>query len=130
METKDVVVGVAQHRGGILLMKRVGSKKYYPGKWENSGGYLNKGETREHAVLRELFEETGLKGKIIRPGEPFRVMGSDRIFVVHPFLVEVSTDRVRLNYEHDEFAWIPVEDYKNYDCVDGIEMDYKNLDLI
>ncbi|MCH1536845.1 MAG: NUDIX hydrolase [Candidatus Poseidonia sp.] len=32
--------------------------------WEIPGGHLEEGESPEDALLRELFEETGLKGKL------------------------------------------------------------------
>ena len=111
-------------------MKRSPAKKYYPGKWENAGGKIENGEHKEAAIIREVKEETGLLGRVIRPGRSFEVMAEDIIFVVHPFLVEVPSGRVMLSREHTEFSWIPVEDYVNFECVDSIDLDFKNLDLI
>lgn len=48
------------HRLGILLIKRAGHpfKDY----WALPGGFMHKGENAEYAALRELKEETGVKG--------------------------------------------------------------------
>lgn len=57
-----VVVGIwifsSDHR--ILLTKRSSEKKFAPNTWENTGGHVMAGETSEEAVLRELWEETGI----------------------------------------------------------------------
>lgn len=44
----------------ILLTKRSPEKKFAPNKWENTGGHVMAGENSEDAVIRELFEETGI----------------------------------------------------------------------
>lgn len=44
----------------IFLTRRSMEKSYAPGKWENPAGHVQAGETPEHAVLRELQEETGI----------------------------------------------------------------------
>ncbi len=49
-------------KGRILLVKRsVEPKK---GNWCLPGGFIETGESPEKAGLRELFEETGLRGRI------------------------------------------------------------------
>ncbi|BAN90770.1 NUDIX hydrolase [Aeropyrum camini] len=57
-----VGVGCLVLRGGrILLVKR----RYSPGrgKWSIPGGHVRLGETLEEAAVRELEEETGVKGR-------------------------------------------------------------------
>lgn len=49
----------------ILLVKR-GGKWLEKGKWAMPGGFLDMDETGEQAALRELREETGYTGKIIK----------------------------------------------------------------
>ncbi|GKX66405.1 NUDIX hydrolase [Inconstantimicrobium mannanitabidum] len=46
----------------LLLKTHSGSRDNY----ELPGGGINEGETPEEAAIRELFEETGIKGEIIR----------------------------------------------------------------
>ena len=52
---------VFNEAGEVLLAKRTDN-----GLWCIPGGHVDLGETLEAACLRELFEETGLKGEVVR----------------------------------------------------------------
>ena len=45
----------------IFLTKRSMEKSFAPGKWENTSGHVQAGEDCVHAILRELWEETGIE---------------------------------------------------------------------
>ena len=51
--TVDVII---EHQGGIVLVRR----RNPPYGWALPGGFVDCGETVEHAAGREAFEETGL----------------------------------------------------------------------
>ena len=55
-----VGIWIMNSGGHMFLTKRSMDKSYAPGKWENPAGHVQAGEGPEHAVIRELFEETGL----------------------------------------------------------------------
>jgi ADP-ribose pyrophosphatase YjhB (NUDIX family) len=55
---------VKDESGGVLMVKRAVAPQI--GKWSLPSGFMELYEEPEKAVLRELEEETGLKGKIIR----------------------------------------------------------------
>lgn len=55
-----VGIWLIDSQGRIFLTRRSLEKSYAPGKWENPAGHVQAGETPEHAVVRELREETGL----------------------------------------------------------------------
>ncbi len=60
-----VVDAICLKENKILLVKR--SKKVLQhGKYALPGGFLNRDETSRQAVLRELMEETGYTGKIVK----------------------------------------------------------------
>ena len=55
---------VRNKKGEVLLVKR--GKEPGKGKWALPSGFIEIDETPEKACLRELREETGLKGEIMR----------------------------------------------------------------
>lgn len=55
-----VGIWIKDGRGRLFLTRRSMEKSYAPGKWENPAGHVQAGETPEHAVIRELREETGI----------------------------------------------------------------------
>ena len=48
---------IIRYKGGIVLVER----RYPPQGWALPGGFVGIGETVEHAVQREVREETGLE---------------------------------------------------------------------
>ncbi|MBE6978028.1 MAG: NUDIX domain-containing protein [Ruminococcaceae bacterium] len=55
-----VCVWVYDGQGKLLLTRRAPGKTY-AGTWENSGGAAKAGETSLEAIVRELYEETGIQ---------------------------------------------------------------------
>ncbi len=55
----NVVIGVAEQDGKILLIKR--ERGDFVGLWGLPGGKVEEGEHLDTAIERELFEETGIK---------------------------------------------------------------------
>ena len=52
---------VMDPQGNILLTQRSLEKRWAPGKWENTAGHVQAGEDCPAAMVRELWEEIGLK---------------------------------------------------------------------
>ena len=70
-----LVVCVWVHDGeGKLLLTRRAPEKSFAGTWENSGGAAQAGEDSLTAIVRELYEETGVQAT----AEEFELLGSDR----------------------------------------------------
>lgn len=60
-------VCVVKHQQQLLLVQDRVSSRY-----SLTGGYIDAGETPQQAALRELFEETGLRGRIIAELGPWQ----------------------------------------------------------
>ena len=57
-----VCVWVYDGKGNLLLTRRAPGKSF-AGTWENSGGAAKAGEDSRTAIVRELFEETGIRAR-------------------------------------------------------------------
>ena len=68
-----VCVWVYDGKGNLLLTRRAPGKSF-AGTWENTGGAAKMGENSRQAIVRELFEETG----IAAAEEEFEYLCSDR----------------------------------------------------
>lgn len=52
---------IFDREGKMLLTLRDPEKLRYPNLWGNTGGAVQAGETTREAIVREVFEETGIK---------------------------------------------------------------------
>ena len=92
---------------GKLLMTRRAPQKSFPGTWENSGGAAKAGEDSLTAIVRELYEETGIKAD----PEDFELLESLRegnAFYDHYCLkADVPLNEiVLLEGETDDVKWV------------------------
>jgi A/G-specific adenine glycosylase len=67
----ETVVAILVHEGSIFLQKRP-EKGLMPGLWEFPGGKLEKGETPEEGLKRELREELGIAVRVGQRLPPVR----------------------------------------------------------
>lgn len=108
-EIRDVVAAVAYspEKDKFLLVKRSSLRKRFPNEWEFPSGFLEE-ETEREGALRELKEETGLIGEVIKTGESFHVKTEMYNFRLHPVLVRVGFEDIELTEEHEDFEWIEI----------------------
>jgi 8-oxo-dGTP pyrophosphatase MutT (NUDIX family) len=83
----DVVLALIRRGERWFLQRRDPANPVLPGLWEFPGGKVERGETLEAALERELHEETGLRLKVAHPRAILD--GTTRL---HPFLVEAEGD--------------------------------------
>jgi 8-oxo-dGTP diphosphatase len=133
MDEEDMPVDVAAaatfdaEKEKFLVMKRAESMSVNPGKWDFPSGKIEEGEDARTAALRELREETGLKGEILKSGDSFVQETRDGKFKVHPFLVLVEDSEVEMNSEHTECRWVELCDLENLETVAGLKKDLEKV---
>ena len=109
----------------FLLVKRAEERERYPQHWEFPSGFIEEGENPEDAVLRELDEETGLKGEVIRRGESFPIQIPP--VEVYPVLVKVDGEKVKLSREHSEYRWVERSQLDVLKTVPKLKQDLKRV---
>jgi 8-oxo-dGTP diphosphatase len=108
-----VLVGAAVFEGDkVLLLKRLETKRFLPGYYDVPGGKLEEGEDPNSAILRELKEETGMEGRVIRPYNVWHAIterdGNKEHMIEIDYLVEVKgPKKVSVSKdEHSEYIWV------------------------
>ena len=111
--------------GKILILKRSTDSKTNPGKWELPGGKVNQDESFDHALIREVYEETNLKIALEH------VVGASEqnlhiIRAVHIIMSgKIIEGELNLSNEHEGYAWVWMENLKDYELADWLQ-DYVN----
>lgn len=110
-KTYCVAVAIIIQNRRYFIAKRAMSKKIKPGLWEFVTGFTEDHEAAEDTVLRELQEEIGVNGKIIKSLDLFKMDEEDISWVVIPFLVEVDNAAIQITPEEHELGkWISLNE--------------------
>jgi len=108
-------------QGRCLLLRRSGACTHFVGQWEWPGGKVDKGETFDAALRREVREETRLKV------EPVGVVGAvgmemEKVRVAVLCLeARLLGGTLRLDKDHDDSAWVPLADLPQWDLTDALK---------
>lgn len=106
--TVDIVIfALCNHDLQVLLIRR--KNPPFEGMWAIPGGFVDMEESLEAAALRELEEETGLRGAYLEQFHTFGDIGRDprgRVITVAYFaLLPVAASALRAGSDASEAQW-------------------------
>ena len=108
---------ILDRAGRYLLLRRSSRSKANGGRWDFPGGKIALGETIDQALLREIYEETGLQVSLLRVAGAAQSDLPHRVVAYLIFEAQSDTDQVRLSDEHDQFIWVSKCDLSSVDVV-------------
>jgi len=120
-ERPEVAVGAVAVLDDCLLVIRRGHGPG-AGEWSVPGGRVEAGETLHEAIVREVWEETGVEVVVDRFLGWVERLGDDHHFVIldfvvgllDPYAVPVAGD------DAAEVAWVPLHDLSEIRLVAGL----------
>ncbi len=98
----------------LLLYRK--AHEHYKEMWGFPRGLIEKGETPEEDIRREVKEETGIEDlKFIKGFKEkvswfYKKEGQTIFKQATYFLAETKTKKVHLSFEHNDFKWCTFED--------------------
>lgn len=111
--TRVYASGLVVNNDKYLIIQRSNSSKYAPSQWEFVNGFISEDETVEECLLRELWEETGLKGVITKKLSTYETSDEDGAWIIIPFKVETTNTTVVLSNDHQSYKWVTMNELKD-----------------
>jgi len=140
-----VATGIIVKDGKYLITKRSPNEKAFPNLWTVPGGKLEMNDYNkrpkdtsshwynicEDIVRREIMEETGLKIKNIRYLTSLAFIRPDNIpVVVISLFADHHDGEIKLCEDLIDYAWVTLEEAKNYELIEGIYEELEMLDKL
>ncbi|MFH1503716.1 MAG: NUDIX domain-containing protein [Candidatus Diapherotrites archaeon] len=131
--------------GKYLITKRALTKKAFPGLWTVPGGNLELSDYKEKPkdtsahwynileklIKREVKEETGLEIKNIGYLTSITFIKPNGIpGLIFSFFADYDSGEISLNEESVDYAWVSLEEAKNYELIEGIYEELIMLDKL
>jgi ADP-ribose pyrophosphatase YjhB (NUDIX family) len=110
---------VFDHSGRLLLVRR--AREPSRGRWSVPGGRVEAGETDQHALRREVAEETGLAVKITGwLGSVQRPAPGGAVFDIHDYRCLVTGGTLRPGDDADDARWCDARELAQLPLVSGL----------
>lgn len=105
--------------GGVIVRERDGQREVlligFDGDYSFPKGHVEVGDLLEEEAIRECFEETGLKTKIIKklPTLEYQNTETGDYIVIHFFHMEVVSGELKSEYNDMTLEWVPIDRAEN-----------------
>ncbi len=124
MDKFDVVAAIILKNDKYFIAQR-NRNKHMALSWEFPGGKVEKGETFDIALKREIKEELNIDITINNKLGEENYKDEKINIKLHYFLCSHISGEIYLN-EHEDSAWITKNEFKNYNFAEG-DSDIINL---
>ena len=140
-----VVTGILIKDNKFLITKRAPTEKAFPNQWTVPGGKLELDDYAkrpkdtsahwynvfEDLLKREVMEEVGLNVKNIRYLTSLSYIRSDNIpTIIVSLFADPVGEEIKLCSALTEYAWVTLEEAKNYELIEGIYEELEMLDRL
>lgn len=113
MKIIKVVAAILQKEDKILIARKKEGKPL-AGYFEFPGGKIEKGETPEESLARELMEEMNIKIDVKEyVGESIYDYGNGKVISLLGYISEIIDGEIKLS-DHDRYEWVTLEEINNY----------------
>ncbi|WP_456403738.1 (deoxy)nucleoside triphosphate pyrophosphohydrolase [Hydrogenimonas sp.] len=109
---KIVTAAIIQKDNKVLLARR-SKNQNLAGYWEFPGGKLEEGETLQHCLERELFEELNVKSEVyevIAESIYTYEKGTIKLIALNTKILDDSFQLI----VHDNIEWVAIKDLLNF----------------
>ena len=108
-----VSCAIIEQKGKVLICQR-SSRMKLPLKWEFPGGKIEKGESKEACLIREIKEELGIDIAINTELETVYYKYDDFSIQLYPFVATLVSGAPKA-IEHAQWRWVSSDELLNYD---------------
>ena len=113
----NVVAAVIKINNKYLIVQR-NRKKHLGLKWEFPGGKVQKNETFEEALAREIKEELNIKVSLQDKITEEKYKDEKIDIILHYYLCTQESGTIKLS-EQEDLAWVEKKDFDKYDFAEG-----------
>ncbi len=128
---RDAITVIIRKKDRVLILKRSDKVGSCRGKWGGVSGHIEKGDSNlEERAMKEVEEETKMKVRIIRAGEPILARDRSVIWRIHPFLAETEDENPVIDWEHSKYRWIHPSEVYDFNTVPKLDAVMRNLGIL
>ena len=109
----EVVVGVIRNLSEDIFITKRQKNQFMPGFWELPGGKVENNEDHSSALIREIFEETGIKIEKCNLIQTIQQQYSEKMVNLSVYLIDQYSG-IPVGKEGQEFSWCSIEKFSEY----------------